>query len=737
MKFRYLLLAALIPFLCACTGGNEQRIYHSAADVSHGTVGVLLGSSQDKFVTENYPEAEVLRVDMSTDLAMALKAGTCDAALFGADEAQALLKEYPKFGVLENNLCMSELGIGFRQEDSPLRKMFNAFLTQLKEDGTYDEMLKRWLTVPGTGTMPSIPLPTTGTPLRIGTTGIAVPYSYRKDGKFVGLDMELMYRFAAQIGRPIKVEVMNFGGLIPALISGKLDVIANYIMITPERAKEVAFSDSYYSLGSTLLTLREHLAEEKAPSSISDMRGKRVAVLLGSTCEHFMAKQHPEVELLRMDNTPDALQSLKQGHSEGFLETGPHYKEIAKTDSSLICSDSLFTEKIAIGFSKERTALRDEFNAFLKDIRANGEYDEIYNRWTVQGDDSPMPDIDLPQTGSPFKVGVIIGSSPFVFIRDGHYCGMEIELVMRFAKKKGHPVEFSNLSFGSLIPALVSGKIDMIAACLAITEERSKNVAFADSHYSLPIVLVTQTNKNMVSGFTGNGKGLVAGVKGFIHSIKDSFRNNLIAEHRYLLILDGLKVTILISALSALLGTLFGAGICYLRMNRRRSLRWIGHTYITLMRGTPVLVFLMLMYYVVFARWDISATTVAILAFAMNFAAYVSEMFRSSIRGIDRGQTEAGIALGFTPVQTFIHIVMPQAVNNVLPIYKGELISLVKMTSIVGYIAVEDLTKASDIIRSRTFDAFFPLIMVAVIYFLLAWLFATLLDCLNCKRKIN
>lgn len=737
MKFRYLLLAALFPFLCACTGGNEQRIYHSAADVSQGTVGVLLGSSQDKFVTENYPEAEVLRIDMSTNLVMALKTGTCDAALFGADEAQALLKEYPELGVLEDNLCMTELGIGFRQEDPPLRKMFNAFLTQLKEDGTYSEMLKRWLSTPGAGTMPSISLPTTGTPLRVGTTGVTVPYSYAKNGKFAGLDMELIYRFAAQIGRPVKVEVMNFGGLIPALTSGKLDIIANSIMITPERAKEVAFSDSYYSIGSTLLARKEHLAEERTLSSISDMRGKRVAVLLGSTCEHFMAKRHPEIELLRMDNISDMMQSLKQGRCEGLIESTPLYKAMVQTDSSLVCSDTLFTEKIAIGFSKERTALRDEFNTFLKDIRANGEYDEIYDRWMVQGDNSAMPDIDLPQTGSPFRVGFLIGSPPFVFIRDGQYCGMEIELVMRFAKKKGHPVEFSNLSFGSLIPALVSGKIDMIAACLAITEERSKNVAFADSHYSLPIVLVTQTNKNTASGFTGNGKGLVAGVKGFIHSIKDSFRNNLIAEHRYLLILDGLKVTILISALSALLGTLFGAGICYLRMNRRRALRWTGKLYITLMRGTPVLVFLMLMYYVVFARWNTSATTVAILAFAMNFAAYVSEMFRSSIRGIDRGQTEAGIALGFTPVQTFIHIVMPQAVSNVLPIYKGELISLVKMTSIVGYIAVEDLTKASDIIRSRTFDAFFPLIMVAVIYFLLAWLFATLLDCLNCKRNAN
>ena len=98
-----------------------------------------------------------------------------------------------------------------------------------------------------------------------------------------------------------------------------------------------------------------------------------------------------------------------------------------------------------------------------------------------------------------------------------------------------------------------------------------------------------------------------------------------------------------------------------------------------------------------------------------------SEIFRTGIEGVDKGQTEAGIAMGFTPVQSFRYIVLPQTVQRILPVYKGEFISLVKMTSIVGYIAVQDLTKASDIIRSRTFDAFFPLIMVAVLYFAISW----------------
>jgi polar amino acid transport system substrate-binding protein len=136
----------------------------------------------------------------------------------------------------------------------------------------------------------------------------------------------------------------------------------------------------------------------------------------------------------------------------------------------------------------------------------------------------------------------------------------------------------------------------------------------------------------------------------------------------------------------------------------------------------------MLIFYVAFASVNIDPLAVAIIAFALNFSAYAAEIFRSGVEGIDRGQTEAGIAMGFSRARTFLHIVLPQTVRRILPVYRGEFISLVKMTSIVGYIAVQDLTKAGDIIRSRTFDAFFPLILVAVLYFAIVWVLMLALD---------
>ena len=145
--------------------------------------------------------------------------------------------------------------------------------------------------------------------------------------------------------------------------------------------------------------------------------------------------------------------------------------------------------------------------------------------------------------------------------------------------------------------------------------------------------------------------------------------------------------------------------------------------YLTIIRGTPVLVQLMIIYFVIFGSVKISKVVVAVISFGINSGAYVAEIFRSGIMSIDQGQFEAGRSLGFTYIQTMWHIIMPQAFKNVLPALGNEFISLLKETSVGSYIALQDLTKGGDIIRSRTYDAFPPLIAVALIYLALVMLF--------------
>ena len=163
-----------------------------------------------------------------------------------------------------------------------------------------------------------------------------------------------------------------------------------------------------------------------------------------------------------------------------------------------------------------------------------------------------------------------------------------------------------------------------------------------------------------MSGFEVNGGGLLS----LVASFSSSFQSNILQENRYLLILEGLKTTVMISVFSTLFGTLLGALVCFMRMSSNQPLRLVAKVYISILRGTPVLVFLMLMFYVVFASVDVNPVIVSVIAFGMNFAAYVAEIYRAGIESIDKGQREAGIAMGFTRATTFLFIILPQTSKN-------------------------------------------------------------------------
>lgn len=709
--------------------------YHNINEMGEKRIGVMLGSTQDAYVTEKFPNATIVRVNATTDLKLALKEGKCDVIVLDTLVTRVMYKDDPSVCVLDSELFKGVIALGFSLENTALRDEFNKMLAEFRKDGTYDQIYDRWLNQPSP-VMPAFDMPTTGTPLRIAVSSAVPPFDYYENGENIGFDSELVRRFAQRLGRPVQFQIINFGGLIAAISSGKVDIIASGLIYTAERAKNVAFADAHYAAKTVSVILRENLAAttkstDKKYATKEDVSKKRIAVMMGSIHDVYATRDFPDATIIREDSYAGVLMELISKKSDVALFNKTVYTYLKKSNPQIEMLDSaLYEQGSGIGFSYKQNELKEQFNTYLKEIRESKLYDQIYDRWVYDGESAEMPEIKLPTSGKPLRVGVSGSTIPSTFIRDGQHVGFDIEIVLRFAQVINRPVEFSIINFGGLIAALASDNVDMIAADIAITEDRVKQVNFSDVYFTNSSVMVV-LNENLA----GYDVKIQQGVEkqGFFASIGDSFYNNLIVEKRYMLILKGLWQTLIISVFAALLGTILGALVCFMRMSKNVALNTFAKGYITIMRGIPVLVMLMLLYYAVFAKWDISATIVAILTFALNFAAYVSEMFRTSIQGVDRGQNEAGIAMGFTKVQTFIFVIMPQAIKSVLPVYKGELISLVKMTSVVGYIAVEDLTKASDIIRSRTFDAFFPLVMVAVIYFLLAWGFTAILDSINKK----
>lgn len=227
---------------------------------------------------------------------------------------------------------------------------------------------------------------------------------------------------------------------------------------------------------------------------------------------------------------------------------------------------------------------------------------------------------------------------------------------------------------------------------------------------------------------------------GMLQTLQDRFVTNFIADNRWKYILEGLGVTLKVTFFAVLIGIVIGFMVAvvrstYDRTGKLKVLNLFCKLYLTVIRGTPVVVQLLIIYFVIFGSSDISKTLVAVMAFGLNSGAYVAEIFRSGIMSIDNGQFEAGRSLGFNYVQTMVHIIMPQAFKNVLPALGNEFIVLLKETSVSGYIALQDLTKAGDIIRSRTYDAFMPLIAVALIYLAMVLIFTKLVNMLERRLR--
>jgi polar amino acid transport system permease protein/polar amino acid transport system substrate-binding protein len=205
-------------------------------------------------------------------------------------------------------------------------------------------------------------------------------------------------------------------------------------------------------------------------------------------------------------------------------------------------------------------------------------------------------------------------------------------------------------------------------------------------------------------------------------TLSDKLYTILIKGDSWKTILGGLWVTVQISALALLLGTLLGALICLMRTRKNSVVRTIASVYIAILRGTPVLMLLLLLYYGVFARAGIAPVMVAVITFALNVSAHVAELLRSALEAADRGQAEAARTLGFSSWETFRLITLPQVLRIAKPVYQSTIVNLIQWTSVVGYVTITDLTRVINNIASRTMQPLLTIIIGMLIYLSLSYI---------------
>ncbi|MBR5089903.1 MAG: ABC transporter permease subunit [Ruminiclostridium sp.] len=715
----------------------------SLSDFNGKTAGIITGSMHDALVGEKLPDSERLEFKTYSDLTEALLADKIDYFLMSRDGLNGLMAENNRIGFVDEPLDKLDVGAIFAKTDkgSKIRAQFDEFITGYKADGTLESIYEYWRSseADGKGVDMSGLTGENGT-LVFATTGDKPPVTYVANGSIAGTDPDIAARFCREYGYDIKVEIVDGGGFMSGMVSGVYDFAMADFVITEERKESVDFSVPYSAI-ELFVTARKEDTVSGAVRTETDEGDDRpvpaitfdrlnnpdcyVGVGTGTAAMFAVEKYLPEATEKQFPTSPVGYEALRNGTIDAFAFDRRHMQfAIDNGYQDLMLLDEKLGEDIEIAAGISRSTkipgLKDKLNKFLSEIRADGTFDEIYTRWIIDNDYN-APEIN--KAASPeftLVVGTCGSIEPYSFYSENALTGFDIELAKRFALWMNADIKFKDFDFLGLIAAAQSGDVDCIFANLNVTPERQEVIDFSDPIESIEnAVMVRMSSLPAAKEQTP-----------WIDSIVSSFEKNFIREERWKLIVEGIGTTCLITALSALAGSVLAFLICMFRRTGSKLANVISDIYVKLLQGTPIVVLLMILYYVILGKSGLEAVWVAVIGFSLNFGAYASEIMRSGIESIDPGQREAALALGYSENQAFFRFIFPQAVVRFKPVYKGEIVSLLKSTSIVGYIAIQDLTKMSDIIRSRTYEAFFPLIATAIIYFILAWIISLILKLL-------
>ena len=437
-----------------------------------------------------------------------------------------------------------------------------------------------------------------------------------------------------------------------------------------------------------------------------------IGVQVGITSETEVKSSYPEADAQSFQSISDTIAALAAGKIDYATATEPIALLYMRKNSNLTyVKPALYGVDVSMGLAKGNDELRNKLNAAIEKLKADGTVDAVQKKWCEDGD-YDLSDVPVREDGEVLTVAYSPTDEPSTFMYEGHAAGMDVEIVMRAAYEIGMRCEFQDMNFTAKLAALTAGTVD-VGIYMVDTPEREGSMDFTETIYTLDWVAMTTTETEETTSLLDS---FVAG-----------FQSTFIAEGRWLMVLEGLAVTAGVAVGAFVLATVGGGVLCLMKRSGKRALVAVANGYCSIATGIPVLVWLMILYYIVFAGVDLPAIAVAIICFGLEASAPLSNVFVTGLGSVAHGEMEAAESMGFSRRQIYRRVVLPQALQHIGTLYAGQLTALIKATSVVGYVAITDLTKVSDIIRSRTFDAFFPLISVALVYFVVILVFSALL----------
>lgn len=732
--FRVLaILLMTITIMGSFTGckETEEKKYTSGEDFKNARLGVIAGTPAELATKKEYPDAEHRYFLSLSDMLIALKTKKIDGFILNKLFYYGFSWEIDNITYIEQPIGkQEEYSYVFSQNDRghTLKSEMDDYVASLRESGELAALHEKWFSeVRPDDDLDYSQLPATNGVIRVAAGSDNKPFLYKQNGEFTGYEVEVLIKFAKEHGYAIEMTEVNFDGMLAGVNSGKYDIGAFAINYTEEREESTLFSEP--TIAGELVVFTSRTEKKK---TIEDVKNGTIGILTGSIYNGIISEKLPDVTIKNFSTPSDVILAMEQGKVDCYIEDDTfYYGVIWEKDNITYTETDINKYNLAVALSKELDPeIKSQLNEFIINSKNNGVLEDLNTKWFSGKEPKEHPDYkNLPATNGVIRVAVDPSMKPNVYKKGSQCSGFEMELITMFAEEYGYAIDLYEVAFASVLAGLSTNKYDMSLCGISITEERKETMDFSEPYYVGTALLIytkdIDENKSIGEFFAG---------------LKDSFSKTFIREDRWKLIVEGICVTLLISICAAVSGTVIGFGLFLLGRSDikiiRKIARGFAKVYARIVNGTPIVVILMILFYVVFASArNMSGIVIAIIGFAITFGSFVCNHMTVSVNSIDYGQTEAAYALGYTKNKTFFRIIFPQAASIFLPSYVGQAVELIKATAVVGYIAVNDLTKMGDIIRSNTYEAFFPLIAVAVIYFLLTWIMSLLLSLIQRKYQ--
>ena len=450
---------------------------------------------------------------------------------------------------------------------------------------------------------------------------------------------------------------------------------------------------------------------EPVYKSLNELAEKRLGMISGSLYGEALIKKAPEISLDDIetyDDMGDMVAALKNDEIDAFLAGEAPAKAVVGDNSDFaLVEDPVTDDNIGMCLQKN-SKLTERFNQRLDLLRMDGVMDALRNRDPKSFDAFKPEQNDASGAKANGMLRVAYSEvRPMSYTNaKGDTVGYEVELIRRIASDLGFSVTFYSMPFNEVLSSVEAGQADVGIGNITITEQRSQHVDFTTPDFAGSVVVVTHAKTDRTP-------------PSFIAGVVRSFKRTFLDESRWQVIASGIMVTAIISLCAGVLGTPLAIALVWRRYCGGRLTARLISVFVGLMGGVPIVVVLMVLYYVLFASAHVPGEVVAVIAFVLSFAGRASALLWAAVEDVPERQAESGLSLGYTQGQAFFKIVLPQAFRAAVLRLVKLYVNLVKETAVVGYIAVQDLTHASSFIRARTMDALFPLVATAIIYFLI------------------